>query len=132
MLAQITYRTDDVFTDRLGREPVEELDGFSLWQRFQVERYLEYHGDKLVRRFDANSYLMLAKAMDLHDVGRGRGGTEAALARIMALHYGEELLLRDLAVIDMRLGARPTLRLTPEAAKILRVREAASGPGKET
>src|SRR5699024_619426 len=82
MLAQITYRTDDVFTDRFGREPVEELDGFSLWQRFQVERYLEYHGDKLVRRFDANSYLMLAKAMDLHDVGRGRGGTEAALARI--------------------------------------------------
>ena len=84
MVAQITYRTDDVFTDRFGREVVEPLDGFSLWQRFQVERYLEYHGDKLARRFDANSYLLLSKAMDLHDVGRGRGGVQHAMARIGA------------------------------------------------
>jgi homoserine O-acetyltransferase len=58
------------------------LDGFSLWQRFEVERYLEYHGAKLARRFDANSYLCLTKAMDLHDVARGRGGLVEALARI--------------------------------------------------
>jgi homoserine O-acetyltransferase len=82
MLSQITFRSDDVFTRRFGREVVEPLDGFSLWQRFEVERYLEYHGDKLVRRFDANSYLLLTKAMDLHDVGRGRGGTDQALARL--------------------------------------------------
>jgi homoserine O-acetyltransferase/O-succinyltransferase len=82
MVSQITFRSDDVFTDRFGRELVEPLDGFQLWQRFQVERYLEYHGDKLVRRFDANSYLVLTKAMDLHDIGRGRGGTAAALARL--------------------------------------------------
>ena len=83
MISQITVRSDDVFTDRFGREVVEPLNGgFSLWQRFEVERYLEYHGDKLVRRFDANSYLLLTKAMDLHDVGRGRGGIDAALARI--------------------------------------------------
>ncbi len=81
-IAQITYRSDDVFTDRFGREVVESLDGFSLWQRFQVERYLEYHGAKLARRFDANSYLCLTKAMDLHDLARGRGGVDEALARI--------------------------------------------------
>ena len=81
-IAQITYRSEDVFTDRFGREVVEPLDGFSLWQRFQVERYLEYHGDKLARRFDSNSYLLLTKAMDLHDVARGRGGLADALARI--------------------------------------------------
>jgi homoserine O-acetyltransferase/O-succinyltransferase len=74
-----------VFTDRFGREVVEPLAGrFSMWQRFQVERYLEYHGVKLARRFDANSYLLLTKAMDLHDVGRGRGGEGSALARIAA------------------------------------------------
>jgi homoserine O-acetyltransferase len=84
MVSQITFRTDDVFTDRFGREVVEPLDGFSLWQRFQVERYLEYHGEKLARRFDTNSYLLLSKAMDLHDIGRGRGGIEEALARITA------------------------------------------------
>ncbi|HEV2766239.1 MAG TPA: homoserine O-acetyltransferase [Acidimicrobiales bacterium] len=83
-IAQITYRSDDVFTDRFGREVVESLDGFSLWQRFQVERYIEYHGAKLARRFDANSYLLLSKAMDLHDLGRGRGGLEEALSRISA------------------------------------------------
>jgi len=82
MVSQITFRSDDVFTDRFGREVVEPLDGFELWQRFQVERYLEYHGDKLVRRFDANSHLLLTKAMDLHDLGRGRGGIDQALARI--------------------------------------------------
>lgn len=82
MVSQITFRSDDVFTDRFGRELVEPLDGFHLWQRFQVERYLEHHGDKLVRRFDANSYLVLTKAMDLHDIGRGRGGIEAAMARV--------------------------------------------------
>lgn len=84
MVSQITFRSDDVFTDRFGRELVESLDGFQLWQRFQVERYLEYHGDKLVRRFDANSYLVLTKAMDLHDIGRGRGGVDDAIRRIEA------------------------------------------------
>jgi homoserine O-acetyltransferase len=82
MVSQITFRSDDVFTDRFGREAVEPLDGFSLWQRFEVERYLEYQGDKLVRRFDANTYLILTKAMDLHDVGRGRGGAASAFARV--------------------------------------------------
>ncbi|MEY2421191.1 MAG: homoserine O-acetyltransferase/O-succinyltransferase [Acidimicrobiaceae bacterium] len=83
MISQITFRSDDVFTDRFGREVVEPLNGgFSLWQRFEVERYLEYHGNKLVRRFDANTYLLLTKAMDLHDLGRGRGGLVPALTRI--------------------------------------------------
>lgn len=89
MLAQITFRTDDVFTDRFGRQLApgdRPTDGrsFDLWQRFEVERYLDHHGDKLVRRFDANSYLVVGKAMDLHDVGRGRGGLQAAMARIAA------------------------------------------------
>lgn len=84
MVSQITFRSDDVFTRRFGREVVEPIDGFSLWQRFEVERYLEYHGDKLVRRFDANSYLLLTKAMDLHDVARGRRSVELAMARLRA------------------------------------------------
>ena len=85
MISQITFRSEQVFTDRFGRDVVESLGGnFEMWQRFEVERYLEYHGHKLVRRFDANSYLLLTKAMDLHDVGRGRGGIDAALSRIAA------------------------------------------------
>jgi homoserine O-acetyltransferase/O-succinyltransferase len=84
MISMMTFRSDDVFSARFGREVVEPVEGYSLWQRFQVERYLEYQGDKLVRRFDTNSYLLLTKAMDLHDLGRGRGGPEAAFARMRA------------------------------------------------
>lgn len=84
-LAQITYRTDEVFGARFGRGVVDDMDDvFTLWQRFDVEGYLDYQGAKLVRRFDANSYLAICKAMDLHDIGRGRGGTARALARVRA------------------------------------------------
>jgi homoserine O-acetyltransferase len=82
MMSMMTFRSDDVFSARFGRETVEPVDGFTLWQRFQVERYLEYQGDKLVRRFDANSSLILTKAMDLHDLARGRGGYGPAFARL--------------------------------------------------
>jgi homoserine O-acetyltransferase len=82
-IAQITYRTDTVFTQRFGRGQVDRMsDVFTLWQRFDVEGYLDYHGAKLVRRFDANSYLVISRAMDLHDIGRGRGGVETAMARL--------------------------------------------------
>jgi homoserine O-acetyltransferase/O-succinyltransferase len=84
MVSMMTFRSDDVFSARFGREVVEPVEGYSLWQRFQVERYLEYQGDKLVRRFDANSYLLLTKAMDLHDLARGRGGMHAAFGRLRA------------------------------------------------
>ncbi len=85
MIAQVTFRSDNVFTEKFGRELADgptargELD---LWRRFEVEAYLDHHGNKLIRRFDANSYLLIGKAMDLHDVGRHRNGLEAAMARI--------------------------------------------------
>jgi homoserine O-acetyltransferase/O-succinyltransferase len=87
MIAQVTFRSDNVFTDRFGRELADGAvfdDQLGLWQRFEVEKYLDYHGEKLVRRFDANSYLVIGKAMDLHDVGRGRGGLVPAMRRIVA------------------------------------------------
>lgn len=86
-IAQIHYRAEPVFAARFGRELLDPLDGsssFSLDQRFDVEGYLDYHGDKLIRRFDANSYLRLNKAMDLHDLARGRGGLDRAIDRITA------------------------------------------------
>jgi len=81
MLAQVTYRSDEVFTERFHRTMLRDLD-FSLERLFDVEGYLDYHGLKLARRFDANSYLRLNRAMDLHDLGRGRGSTAAALSRV--------------------------------------------------
>ena len=81
-LAQVTYRSGESLERRFGREMFDPRSQFDLWGRFQVESYLDHHGQKLVRRFDANSYLVLNRSMDLHDVGRGRGGTRTALGRV--------------------------------------------------
>ncbi len=87
MVAQVTFRSDNVFTDRFGRDLIDwtgDGDKFGLWQQFEVETYLDHHGTKLGRRFDANSYLLIGKAMDLHDVVRGRGSLAGAMGRITA------------------------------------------------
>jgi homoserine O-acetyltransferase len=87
MVAQVTFRTDSRFTEKFGRELSDSNlneHGIDLFSRFSVEGYLDHHGDKLVRRFDANSYLYIGKAMDLHDIGRSRGGIEQALKRVTA------------------------------------------------
>ena len=58
-------------------------------------------------------------------------GSIEALSRIMALHYGEELLDRDIAVIDMRLPERPALRMKAEAAETYQIRRAVAALGGE-
>ncbi len=83
-IAMIHYRSDVELESRFGRQSVEDVHPFRLEHRFDVERYLDYQGEKLVRRFDAHSYVVLNKAMDLHDVGRGRGGVRRALGRVCA------------------------------------------------
>jgi len=76
-IAHIAYRSEPELAERFGRQ--EQDDG-----RFAVASYLEHHGNKLVERFDAESYLVLTRAMDSHDIGRDRGGVTAALSRVTA------------------------------------------------
>ncbi|MCU1459385.1 MAG: homoserine O-acetyltransferase [Actinomycetia bacterium] len=82
-IGHITYRSELELEARFGRLREGRSDAFE-GEQFAVESYLEHHGRKLVERFDANSYLVLNDAMNSHDVGRGRGGLAAALARITA------------------------------------------------
>lgn len=79
-IAHITYRSELELHERFGREEQDEPAGESGRPRYTVESYLDHHGGKLARRFDANSYAVLSEAMNSHDIGRGRGGLEAALA----------------------------------------------------
>ncbi|GMQ98592.1 MAG: homoserine O-acetyltransferase [Acidimicrobiia bacterium] len=74
MIAMCSYRSPQNFTSRFGRG----TDGTD----FDVQTYLRYQGEKLVARFDANTYLTLIDAMDSHDLGRGRGPSEAIAHRI--------------------------------------------------
>ena len=74
-IAMASYRSHHNFGTRFGRDQSD--DG-----SFQVQRYLRHQGEKLVERFDANTYLVLIDAMDSHDIGRGRGSIGEALAAI--------------------------------------------------
>jgi homoserine O-acetyltransferase len=79
-MALHSYRSPDELNDRFERSWQSGLSPLGGGGRYAVESYLDYHGNKFTRRFDANSYLTLVSAMSSHDVGRGRGGTAKALA----------------------------------------------------
>jgi homoserine O-acetyltransferase/O-succinyltransferase len=75
-LAMTTYRSEADFDHRFGR--AREADG-----RFSVASYLDHQGAKLIDRFDADTYRVLVRVMDGHDIGRDRGGVLTAL-RLLA------------------------------------------------
>ena len=84
MVGMVTYHSKESMAARFGRNPATRPVLYpSFGPTFDVEGYLHYHGDALVKRFDANSYLYLTRAMDLYDVGRD-GGEETWLSRIEA------------------------------------------------
>ncbi len=84
MAAMTTYHSRESMDLRFGRNPATRPDPYPAFgPTFDVEGYLHHHGDKLVRRFDANSYLYLTRAMDLYDVGRD-GGEERWLGEVNA------------------------------------------------
>ncbi len=83
-IAHATYRSQPELNLRFGRKAQPGEQPLAGRGRYAVESYLDHQADKLVRRFDAGSYVVLTEAMNSHDVGRGRGGTAAALARVTA------------------------------------------------
>jgi homoserine O-acetyltransferase len=88
-IAMLSYRNPtDINTKQ--KESEEKLDDFL------AASYLRYQGSKLAKRFQAFSYWTLTKAMDSHDIGRGRGGVETALeaiqSRVLAVGVNSDLL----------------------------------------
>ena len=67
MLGHITYLSDDAMHDKFGRELREGKFNFGFDVDFQVESYLRYQGRSFVERFDANTYLLMTKALDYFD-----------------------------------------------------------------
>ena len=83
-MALLNYRSPDELSDRFARSWQSGASPLGGGGRFAVVSYLDFHGNKFVRRFDANSYITLVEAMNSHDIGRDRGGVAAALQRVTA------------------------------------------------
>ena len=87
MIGHITYLSDDVMNEKFGRQLREGLDLKYTTQdiEFQIESYLRYQGDKFSEYFDANTYLLITRALDYFDPARRHGGVLAkALAQATA------------------------------------------------
>jgi homoserine O-acetyltransferase len=89
MIGHITYLSDDVMNEKFGRELREAVThnatGYKYSTQeveFQIESYLRYQGDKFSEYFDANTYLLITRALDYFDPARAFGGDlSKALAR---------------------------------------------------
>ena len=68
MIGHITYMSDQSMEGKFSRKLKGKDFSFSFKTDFEVEGYLQYRGDNFVKRFDANSYLYITKAMDYFDL----------------------------------------------------------------
>ncbi len=81
MLGHITYLSDDIMAEKFGRDLRAGRINFDYNVEFQVESYLRYQADSFVGKFDANTYLLMTKALDYFDPAERTGGD---LARALA------------------------------------------------
>lgn len=94
MVGHITYQSDDLMNEKFGRALRSAVEGsavntdflYSTQEvEFQIESYLRYNGDKFSEYFDANTYLLITRALDYFDPARTHGGDlRAALAKASA------------------------------------------------
>lgn len=89
MVGHITYLSDDAMGQKFGRELKAEQLNFDLDNvEFQVESYLRYQGEEFSTRFDANTYLIMTKALDYFDPAAAHGGDLAkTFAKASASFY---------------------------------------------
>jgi len=83
-IGHITFLSDESMTAKFGRRFSARDGQFDFFGQFEVERYLSYNGYNFVDRFDTNSFLYLAKALDLYDVAWGYESLEEAFGQVQA------------------------------------------------
>ena len=128
MIGHITYLSDDAMEAKFGRERRAGATGFSTQDiEFEIESYLRHQGDKFSEYFDANTYLLITRALDYFDPAREYGGDLTARVRAGALQVParqlhDRLALRPGALARDRQGparqpARRQLRRDRRAAR---------------
>jgi homoserine O-acetyltransferase len=85
-IAMCTYKSATLFHQRFARKPNRSGEDplAALYNRYDIAGYLDYQGGKLVERFDANTYMVLSKAMDTFELGHAYASEEEGLRRIRA------------------------------------------------
>jgi homoserine O-acetyltransferase len=78
MLGHITYLSDDQMAEKFGRKRRPDAGSYGFGVEFEIESYLRYQGDKFAGWFDANTYLLMTKALDYFDPAEPHGGDLAA------------------------------------------------------
>jgi homoserine O-acetyltransferase len=81
-IGHITFLSDESMNNKFGRRFSARDGKFDFFGQFEVERYLNYNGYNFVDRFDANSFLYLAKALDLYDVAWGYESMAEAFSQV--------------------------------------------------
>ena len=95
MIGHITYMSDKSMAEKFGRDKKEAGEPFKFTADFEVEGYLRYRGDNFVKRFDANSYLYITKAMDNFDASKGKPFQEAlrgVKAKVLVIAFKSDWL----------------------------------------
>jgi homoserine O-acetyltransferase len=95
MIGHITYMSDVSMTEKFGRRTRQDKEPFKFSADFEVEGYLHYRGDNFVKRFDANSYLYLTKAIDNFNLLNGHGIAnifEGLKAKVLVLAFKSDWL----------------------------------------
>jgi homoserine O-acetyltransferase len=83
-IGMCSYKSAELFEERYARKPNRNGEDplRAIGERYDVAGYLDHQGEKFVKRFDANSYLLISKAMDTFELGRGYSSEAEALKRI--------------------------------------------------
>ena len=94
MIGHITYMSDESMEKKFSRRLKDEEYSFSFASDFEVEGYLRYRGDSFVKRFDANSYLYITRAMDYFDLSGGKlfAKNSAVDTRFLVISFGSDWL----------------------------------------
>lgn len=121
-IGMVSYRSSIEFESRFGRERLSDDPEtyFAKDNLFEVESYLEHQSDKIVARFDPQSYLTLTRAMELYDLTRGRAATAlqdlAAKVFVVAINtdilypvqecreFAEQFANAEFAVLESNFG----------------------------
>lgn len=95
MLGHITYLSGDAMADKFGRSLRQGRLGYTYDIEFEIESYLRYQGDKFAEYFDANTYLLMTKALDYFDPAREFDGSldrafSAARADFLVLSFSTD------------------------------------------